>query len=294
MNDHDLADRRAPVVERVAEGRSIARLIDPDVAREQVEQLFVDTRERARFLDVVDGDSVVGQVWMVVEGEELAVYDAHLDDPSRVAELLDPLLVVAREMGARMLGVGGRPHDATTQGLVELPGNTPRAFNMSLDLTRPIADPGGLELRPMSSEEFDAFFAHAVEDFAAILVDTGLSPEAAAERSAAQTAQLIPSGQESPGMEFFTGWVGDTAVGLLWLDVGRRMAFVYNVEVVESQRRRGYGAALMNAAALWSRAHDHPVLGLNVFAHNPGAKALYDKLGYQVTVDYRTFDVPDG
>jgi hypothetical protein len=37
------------------------------------------------------------------------------------------------------------------------------------------------------------------------------------------------------------------------------------------------------------------VLGLNVFAHNPGARALYDRLGYRVTLDYRTLDVaPDG
>ncbi len=192
-----------------------------------------------------------------------------------------------------MLGVGGRPYEAATQGLVELPGSTPRAYNMVLDLTQPIGDPGGLELRAMSSEEFDAFFARAVEDYAAILARTGISAEAAAERSAEQTNRLLPSGIDSPGMEFFHGWVGDTAVGLLWLDVSQRMAFVYNVEVVESQRRKGYGAALMNAAALWARAHDHPVLGLNVFAHNPGAKALYDKLGFRVTVDYRTFDVPD-
>ena len=164
MNDPDLPDRSPPVVERVAQGRSVARLIDLDVAREQVEQLFTDTRQRSRLFDVVDGDRDVGQVWVVLEGEELAVYDAQLDDPGRVAELLDPLLAVAREMGARMLGVGGRPYDATTQGLVELPGTTPRAYNMALDLTRPIADPGGLELRPMSDEEFDAFFAHAVED----------------------------------------------------------------------------------------------------------------------------------
>lgn len=293
MNDRDLLDRRSPVVGRVAEGRHVARLIDLEVARDQVEQLFDDTRQRARLLDVVDGDRVVGQVWVVLEGEELAVYDAQLDDPGRVAELLDPLLAVAREMGARMLGVGGRPHDATTQGLVELPGSTPRAFNMSLDLTRPIADPGGLELRPMSSDEFDVFFAHAVEDFAAVLVQTGISAEAAAERSAEQTGQLLPAGLDSPGMEFFHGWVGETSVGLLWLDVSQRMAFVYNVQVVEPQRRKGFGAAIMNAAALWARAHDHPVLGLNVFAHNPGAKALYEKLGYQVTVDYRTFDVPD-
>ena len=71
------------------------------------------------------------------------------------------------------------------------------------------------------------------------------------------------------------------------------MAFVYDVEVDESQRRKGYGAAIMNAGALWCRDQGHPVLGLNVFAHNPGARALYDRLGYQVTQDYRTLDVPD-
>jgi GNAT superfamily N-acetyltransferase len=294
VNDDDLPDRRAPVVERVAHGRSVARLIDADAAREQVAQLFADTRDRGSLLDVVDdGDRVVGQVWVVREGDELAVYDAHLDDPGRVAELLAPLLAVARERGTAMLGVGGRPHDATTQGLAELPGATPRAYNMLLDLSRPVADPGAVELRAMTGEEFDAFFEHLVENYAATLVEAGAAPEVAAERSAEQTAELLPSGTDSPGMEFFRGWVGDTAVGVLWLDVSHSMVFVYDVEVLESQRRKGYGAALMNAAALWSRDHGHPALGLNVFAHNPTAKALYDKLGYEVTVDYRTFDVPD-
>ena len=30
-----------------------------------------------------------------------------------------------------------------------------------------------------------------------------------------------------------------------------------------------------------------------MFAHNPGARALYDQLGYRVTQDYRALDVPD-
>ena len=33
----------------------------------------------------------------------------------------------------------------------------------------------------------------------------------------------------------------------------------------------------------WCREQGHPALGLNVFAHNPGARALYDRLGYHVT-----------
>jgi GNAT superfamily N-acetyltransferase len=293
VTDQDLPDRRRQAVERVAHGRSAARFIDPDVAREQVEQLFTDTRERGWMFDVVDGDRVVGLVWVVQEGEELAVYDLHLDDPDRVSDLLPLLLGVGRDRGVRMLGVGGRPYDPALVALVRLPGSTARAFNMVLDLTRPIADLGGLELRPMTPEQFDAFVGAQGASYAETLVEAGLSPEAAAERSRTQMAALLPSGLDSPGMEFFHGWVADTVVGAVWLNVDQPMAFVYDVEVVESERRKGYGAAMMNAAALWSREHDHPVLGLNVFAHNPGAKALYDKLGYRVTVDYRTFDVPD-
>jgi GNAT superfamily N-acetyltransferase len=71
------------------------------------------------------------------------------------------------------------------------------------------------------------------------------------------------------------------------------MAFVYDVAVEESERRKGYGAAIMNAGARWSRDHGHPALGLNVFAHNPSARALYDRLGYQVTQDYHALDVSD-
>ena len=80
-------------------------------------------------------------------------------------------------------------------------------------------------------------------------------------------------------MHFFTAWVGDAGVGSLWLCTLDPMAFVYDVVVDEAQRRKGYGAAIMNAGALWSREQGHPVLGLNVFAHNPGARALYDRLG---------------
>jgi GNAT superfamily N-acetyltransferase len=71
------------------------------------------------------------------------------------------------------------------------------------------------------------------------------------------------------------------------------MAFVYDVEVFEDERRKGYGAGLMNAAAVWSRDHGHRAIGLNVFAHNTGARALYDRLGYRITLDYRALDLPD-
>lgn len=288
---------RSQVVDRVSRRRAVARHSDLADVRRQVEELYDGSAERASWHDVVDGmsadpDRRVGQVWTVCEGEETGVYDLHLDEPDRAAELLPALLEIARADGSRMLGVGSGPDNPAASTLVAAPGFVARATNMVLDLDAAVADPG-LELRPMTPAEFDAFTEVMVVDYAATLTEAGLSQERALERSREQMGQLIPDGQDSAGMEFFTGWAGGAPVGRLWLNADQPMAFVYDVEVLEEQRRKGYGAGLMNAAAIWSREHGHPVLGLNVFAHNPGARALYDKLGYRVTNDYHTLDVTD-
>ena len=288
---------RSEVVDRVSRRRAVARHSDLADVRRQVEELYDGSAERASWHDVVDGmsadpDRRVGQVWTVCEGEETGVYDLHLDEPDRAAELLPALLEIARADGSRMLGVGSGPDNPAASTLVAAPGFVARATNMVLDLDADVADPG-LELRPMTPAEFDAFTEVMVVDYAATLTEAGLSQERALERSREQMGQLIPDGQDSAGMEFFTGWAGGAPVGRLWLNADQPMAFVYDVEVLEDQRRKGYGAGLMNAAAIWSREHGHPVLGLNVFAHNPGARALYDKLGYRVTNDYHTLDVTD-
>lgn len=288
---------RSQVVDRVSRRRAVARHSDLADVRRQVEELYDGSAERASWHDVVDGmsadpDRRVGQVWTVCEGEETGVYDLHLDEPDRAAELLPALLEIARADGSRMLGVGSGPDNPAASTLVAAPGFVARATNMVLDLDAAVADPG-LELRPMTPAEFDAFTEVMVVDYAATLTEAGLSQERALERSREQMGQLIPDGQDSAGMEFFTGWAGGAPVGRLWLNADQPMAFVYDVEVLEEQRRKGYGAGLMNAAAIWSREHGHPVLGLNVFAHNPGARALYDKLGFRVTNDYHTLDVTD-
>jgi ribosomal protein S18 acetylase RimI-like enzyme len=80
----------------------------------------------------------------------------------------------------------------------------------------------------------------------------------------------------------------------LWIFADGEAAFIYDIEVREDQRRQGYGEAMMNAGARWCRDRGHPALGLNVFGHNPNARSLYDKLGYHVTRDFRTYDVGDG
>jgi GNAT superfamily N-acetyltransferase len=266
---------------------------DPQESRAKAREFVEGVLETTRIFEVVDGDDTVGHLWWGTEGENASVMDVRLDAPERVAELVPALLDLARAAGRARIGIGGAPQDPSRTALVELPGFTARATNMLLRLDAPPADPGGLELRGMSEERFEEFFATLVRDYADELHAAGMSREAADEQSRTQSAQLIPDGVGSPGQEFFTAWVGTEPVGHLWLSTERPMAFVYDVAVREDQRRKGYGAAIMNAGARWAREHGHPSLGLNVFAHNTGARALYDSLGYVVTVDFRTLDVPD-
>ncbi len=288
-----LSTRTAEASERHARMRVTARYLELDEARAQLADFVERNADRITLLDVVDGDDVVGWVWLGGDEHEFVLHDVLLQEPARAAELLPALLDRARAAGARQVGLGAHPDDPSQSAVVALPGFVPRATNMALPLDTHIADPGDLELRPMSQSEFEAFMAVMTDDYAGELAAAGMAPEAAAQRSRDQMAELIPSGLESPGMVFFTAWVGDEPVGRLWLSTQSTLAFVYDVEVDADQRRKGYGAAIMNAGALWCREHGHPALGLNVFAHNPGARALYDRLGYHVTLAYSTLDVPD-
>jgi GNAT superfamily N-acetyltransferase len=193
-----------------------------------------------------------------------------------------------------MIGIGVQPGDDAHAAVATYPGFRVRATNMALDLDGDLPGSGGLTLRPMTLEEFKLFTDGEVEGFAEELVTAGMERSQALERSGTMMGELVPSGLESPGMEFLVAEVDDgRPVGDLWLSTSATMAFVYNIEVRPDQRRRGYGAAIMNAAAVRCRELGHPVLGLNVFAHNPNARALYDKLGYRVTHDYFALDLAD-
>lgn len=290
--DHAAAYRRRAI------DRAVARRVghsfeDPEQARSVVEERRERNEAHLRDYDVVDGDATVGWALWWHRGDQAELNDLDLEEPARAAELLPALVAVARADGVRFVGAAAVPGEAATTALVAGDGFVPRATNMALPLVDDLPDPGRLELRPMTQEEFDAFLARATQTYVAELAASGMSEESARERGEQQMAELIPDGLDSPGQRFFRGWVRDQPVGTLWLSTERPMAFVYNVEVDEAQRRRGYGEAIMNAGARWCRDQGHPALGLNVFAHNPGARALYDKLGYQVTSDFRSIDLDD-
>lgn len=286
-------ERLDQTIQRVSVRRVTSRYLDPEVARAQVEELAERRADSSSLLDVVDGHDVVGEVWMGPDGDELVVYDVVLDQPGIASDLVPLLEEHARAQGMRMIGIGVQPGDDAHAAVASYPGFTVRATNMVLPLDDDLAAAGGLRLRPMTAEEYARFMDGEVEGFADELASAGMDREQALERSRTLMEELLPSGMDSPEMEFDVAEVDGQAVGELWLSTGETMAFVYNVVVRPEHRRRGYGAGIMSAAALRCRDLGHPVLGLNVFAHNPNARALYDKLGYRVTHDYFALDLAD-
>jgi ribosomal protein S18 acetylase RimI-like enzyme len=144
-----------------------------------------------------------------------------------------------------------------------------------------------VELRPMTPEEYDRWRGPAVIDYAQAWVDSGiLTPDEAKKRADKQFAELLPDGLETAHHAFFTPMDGDQPVGVLWVhfdDSGEQRAFIYDIEVSEHLRRRGYGRAIIEALVDEARGRGARSIGLNVFGSNPGAKALYDQMGFEVT-----------
>jgi len=144
-------------------------------------------------------------------------------------------------------------------------------------------------LRPMTPAEFDEWQAALAEDYAAEQVAAGAWPEErAVDRARAENARLLPGGAATPRMLFLRAEDADGVhVGRSWvaLDHPRGapgVAFLYDIEVVESRRGQGLGRALLEATEDAAREAGATALELNVFGRNAAAVALYDSAGYAV------------
>lgn len=260
--------------------------------------------------DVVTADgTVVGRLWWQRSHDELGVADLVLDNlvldnlalpPTLLPTLLPSLLPAVRETvlaeaaaaGVERLTVAVPAGDVTLTALVAEGGFELSSTQMRLDLTT--GDPDNTELaarvrlEPLPQADYDAWCDWQVAGYADARHQAGESLSTAQTIAVQQLGEMLPEGLATPGHHIFV--VRDSGsgerVGVLWLSSERRVAYVYDIEIDEAQRRKGYGAATMHAAAQWARARNAPALGLNVFGYNTGARALYDSLGYRVVEDF--------
>ena len=138
-----------------------------------------------------------------------------------------------------------------------------------------------LQLRPTEDEEFEAWLPLLREDYAQDLVrDYGMS----ADKAWAQAGAEI-DGRRPAGHSVFVIEVDGEPVGHLWL-VERRDAYeptlsVYDIDVDEPYRGRGYGKAAMVFAEEEARRRGLTRIALHVGARNDVARNLYRSLGFE-------------
>ena len=137
-----------------------------------------------------------------------------------------------------------------------------------------------LQLRPIRDEEFVAWLPLLREDYAEDLVrDYGMSPDQARGKAAAEI-----DGHRPAGHFVFVIEVDGDSVGHLWL-VERRDAYeptliVYDIDVDESYRGRGYGKGAMIFAEEEARRRGLTRITLRVGVRNEVARNLYRSLGF--------------
>ena len=230
------------------------------------------------------GEDLVGTARTVrrPRGHALAALDVTLDDaPAGLAAMG----VALRARGQEALTVDVPTGDEVLTAA--LAGHDARLIGteMRLDLTRPVSAPDRVVLRAMTREEFVGYREQLVTSYAQDMVDAGAFDDVAAALKAAEgTAQeLLPDGSNTPGQHLWSPVDGDTVVGILWIHVDGPNGFIYDIEVWEEHRRRGYGREILDAGARAAVELGADVLGLNVFGHNRGARALYERAGYETT-----------
>lgn len=146
-----------------------------------------------------------------------------------------------------------------------------------------------VDLIPMSAEQFVAYRVAGEQSYAEGISASGLMPlSESREKAAEDFSRLLPEGLDTEGQHFWVALDGDQEVGMLWLALTEKSdglhAFGYDFLVPEELRRHGYGRAIMVAAEQMCREKGVVSVGLSVFGSNEGARALYEAMGFEVSM----------
>lgn len=142
----------------------------------------------------------------------------------------------------------------------------------------------------MTAESFTAYVEAAITSYAEDNVAAGRwPPVGAVERSRAEFETLLPHGLDTPDNFLFEILEHENGplAGYVWYALERKHgscgAYVYDLEIKPEHRRAGHAYRALKALEPLAAKAGATSIGLNVFAGNVGAQALYTKLGYAPT-----------
>jgi len=141
----------------------------------------------------------------------------------------------------------------------------------------------------MTEAEFATYLADAVRSYADAHILAGdVVPEEALSRAQKDYDELLPEGLRSKNDFLFTlthGTLGP--IGMVWFELRERRAvksaYLYDIIIRENLRGQGYGRQALELLEAKLRELGVRSIGLTVFGYNHAARALYEKMGYQIT-----------
>ncbi len=143
-------------------------------------------------------------------------------------------------------------------------------------------------LSPLPDERFPAWILLKTLQYAESREAAGETPAQA--RAAARESEAVnfPDGRPLELHRVFEIMADGDPVGSLWIGPRPQHSegvdwWVYEIEVDEESRGKGYGRQAMLLAEREVAALGGVTLGLNVFGFNTVARELYASLGYEVT-----------
>jgi ribosomal protein S18 acetylase RimI-like enzyme len=138
----------------------------------------------------------------------------------------------------------------------------------------------------MTADEFREYYRRSVASYADDMVrNVRLTPEAAQDRAARTLRDLLPEGLSTPDHRLRVAEHDGGRVGTLWYarlttPAGTDIAYLFDIEVDEALRGRGFGRRLMELLEEEVAGLGLGRIELNVFGHNDVARRLYEDLGY--------------
>lgn len=143
-----------------------------------------------------------------------------------------------------------------------------------------------VEFRDMTREEFTIFLDMNLESYAQAIAKNFKRPIDEVKIEAEdQVNSLLKNGLNTKGHWLFTVIDKEqgSTIGNLWVNVDekKKRAFLYDIELHEGFRGKGYGTASLRLLEEMLRRKRLRSLDLHVFADNPIAIEFYRKHGYE-------------
>ena len=142
-----------------------------------------------------------------------------------------------------------------------------------------------IELEPLQQEDFERFLERGIREYAEDHVRNGNWPaEGALERSRKEFEHYLPDGIHSQD-QYLYSLIDENGnkIGVLWVQVKDRKAFIFDFLIDEAFRGKGYGKQALAAMDEKLKSMNAESVSLHVFGDNIAAQELYKKVGFQIT-----------